>query len=137
MGRASRIRCGGKVPRRIKRGAGFAASRAMNKQKFYHLSELEDERKQIPKLYLEFLRVPSMSAGIYLLSPGQTDPQSPHAEDELYYVLKGRARMKVGSEDQSLRAGDLVFVEAGVEHRFYQISEELLVLVFFAPAESG
>jgi len=109
----------------------------MNNRKFYHWSELEDERKQIPKPYLEFLRVPSMSAGIYLLSPGQTDPQSPHAEDELYYVLKGRARMKVGSEDQSLRAGDLVFVEAGVEHRFYQISEELLVLVFFAPAESG
>ena len=109
----------------------------MNNRNLYHVRELESERKQIQKLYLEFLRVPAMSAGIYLLSPGQTDPQSPHAEDELYYVLRGKARMKVGGEDQSVSAGDLVFVEAGVEHRFYEITEELLVLVFFAPAESG
>jgi len=109
----------------------------MKQGNVYHLPELENERRQIQKLYLEFLRVPAMSAGIYLLSPGQTDPQSPHAEDELYFVLKGKARMKVGGEDQSVRAGDLVFVEAGVEHRFYEITEELLLLVFFAPAESG
>jgi len=109
----------------------------MSQRNFFHLSELESQRKQIRKLYLEFLRVPAMSAGIYVLSPGQTDPQSPHAEDELYYVLRGKARMKVGSEDQSVSAGALVFVEAGIEHRFYDITEELLVLVFFAPAESG
>ena len=109
----------------------------MTKRNFYHVSELENEREQIRKLYLEFLRVPAMSAGIYVLSPGQTDPQSPHAEDELYYVLRGRARMKVGSEDRAVSSGALVFVEAGVEHRFHEISEELLVLVFFAPAESG
>jgi mannose-6-phosphate isomerase-like protein (cupin superfamily) len=104
---------------------------------FYHLSELEQERTESGKLYLEFLRVPAMSAGLYVLPAGGTDPQSPHKEDELYYVVSGRARMKVGSEDQTVTQGNVIFVAAGVEHRFYDISEELTVLVFFAPAETA
>jgi len=109
----------------------------MTNTNFYPLARLERERTQARKLYLEFLRVPAMSAGIYVLSPGQADPQSPHAEDELYCVLRGQARMRVGSEDRPVGPGLVIFVGAGVEHRFYEISEELLVLVCFAPAESG
>jgi quercetin dioxygenase-like cupin family protein len=43
--------------------------------------------------------------------------------------------MRVGSQDQALSRGSLIFVAADVEHRFYNIEEELTVLVFFAPAE--
>ena len=68
---------------------------------------------------------------------GATDPQSPHKEDELYYVIRGKARMKVGAEDQEVSQGSVIFVAGGVEHRFYDIVEELAVLVFFAPAESS
>jgi mannose-6-phosphate isomerase-like protein (cupin superfamily) len=109
----------------------------MTMRNFFHLTELESERTHARKLYLEFLRVSAMSAGIYVLSPGQADRQSPHREDELYYVVRGKARMRVGSEDQPVSAGALILVAAGVEHRFYEITEELLVLAFFAPAESG
>jgi mannose-6-phosphate isomerase-like protein (cupin superfamily) len=109
----------------------------MTQRNFYHLTEIESERTKARKPYLEFLRVPAMSAGVYVLSPGQADPQSPHAEDELYCVLGGKARMQVGSEDRPVSSGALVFVAAGVEHRFHEITEELVVLVFFAPAESG
>jgi mannose-6-phosphate isomerase-like protein (cupin superfamily) len=77
-----------------------------------------------------------MSAGLYVLPAGAVDPQLPHKEDELYYIVRGRARMKIGSEEESVRAGSIIFVEAKAEHRFFDISEELLVLVFFAPAES-
>jgi mannose-6-phosphate isomerase-like protein (cupin superfamily) len=104
---------------------------------FDHLSELDQRRTQAGKLYHEFLRVPAMSAGIYVLPAGSTDSQSPHKEDELYYVLHGKARMKVGSEDQAVAQGNVIFVAAGVEHRFYDIKEELAVLVFFAPAENA
>jgi len=103
---------------------------------FYDLSQLAAQRAQLGKLYLEFLRVPSMSAGIYVLAPGTADPQRPHQQDELYYVVSGRARMKVGSEDREVSAGSIVFVEANIDHRFHDVSEELVVLVFFAPAES-
>jgi quercetin dioxygenase-like cupin family protein len=104
---------------------------------FYQLSDLEKERSAAGKLYLEFLRIPEMSAGVYVLPVGGTDPQSPHKEDELYYVVRGKARMKAGLEDQAVAQGSMIFVAAGVEHRFYDIREELMVLVFFAPAESA
>ena len=54
----------------------------------------------------------------------------------MYYVASGRARMQVGSEDRAVTRGSVIFVEAHREHRFYDIKEELVVLVFFAPAES-
>ena len=103
---------------------------------FFQASDLLDQRRQAGKLYLEFLRVPSMSAGLYVLAAGANDPQKPHNQDELYYVIRGRARMKAKDEDQEVSAGSVIFVAAKVEHRFYDIGEELAVLVFFAPAES-
>jgi mannose-6-phosphate isomerase-like protein (cupin superfamily) len=104
---------------------------------FYHLSEIERERRETIKPYFEFLRVPALSAGVYVLPAGGTDRQSPHNEDELYYVVRGRARMKVGAAEQEVSPGSVIFVSAGVEHRFYEIAEEITVLVFFAPAESA
>lgn len=77
-----------------------------------------------------------MSAGVYVLAPGGTDPQKPHHEDEMYYVVRGRARMRSGNEDQAVEEGSVIFVAANVEHRFYDITEELVILVFFAPAET-
>jgi mannose-6-phosphate isomerase-like protein (cupin superfamily) len=102
---------------------------------FFHLDDLSRERTENQKRYLEFLRVPAMSAGVYVLPKGATDPQKPHHEDELYYVVRGSARMQIGNEHANVRAGSLIFVEAEAVHRFYDIHEELEVLVFFAPAE--
>jgi quercetin dioxygenase-like cupin family protein len=106
------------------------------KEEFFQLNQLEQQRAQAGKSYLEFLRVPAMSAGVYALSAGATDPQKPHKEDEMYYVVRGRARMRVSSEDRAISQGSLVFVAAEVEHLFYDIAEELVVLVFFSPAET-
>jgi len=102
---------------------------------FFHLDDISRERAAKGKLYLEFLRVPAMSAGVYVLPKCGTDPQKPRREDEMYYVVRGRARIKIGSEDAEVRSGTVIFVEAEAEHRFYDIQEELQVLVFFAPAE--
>jgi len=109
----------------------------MPSQAFFNISDLSGQRGKTGKRYLEFLRIPAMSAGVYALPAGGVDPQKPHTEDELYYVASGRARMRVGSEERGVSAGSLIFVAAGVEHRFYDIAEELAVLVFFAPAESS
>ena len=102
---------------------------------FFHINELNEERTEKGKLYLEFLRVPAMSAGVYVLPKGGRDPQKPHREDEMYFVVRGRARMQIGVEHAEVRAGSVIFVEAEAEHKFYDIQEELEVLVFFAPAE--
>ncbi len=103
---------------------------------FYTISDLVQEGAQREKRYHEFLRVPAMSAGVYVLKAGEKDLQSPHREDELYCVVSGTARMKVGHEDQPVSAGTVIFVGANVEHRFYDVQEDLTVLVFFAPAET-
>ena len=84
---------------------------------------------------MEFLRFPAMSAGIYSLPAGGTDPQQPHTEDEIYYVVEGEAKLRVAATDHSAVPGALLFVKARVEHRFHAIVKDLTVLVFFAPAE--
>jgi mannose-6-phosphate isomerase-like protein (cupin superfamily) len=103
---------------------------------FASLAEIEEQRDKSGKSYREFLRVPSMSTGLYVLPAGGTDLQKPHREDEVYYVLRGRARFKAGIEDREVTAGSAIFVAAEVGHRFYDITEELAVLVIFAPAET-
>ncbi len=86
--------------------------------------------------YFELIRVPAMSAGLYVLQPGEPDRQGPHKEDELYYVVGGRATIRVGVEDRPVVPGTAIFVPAGVEHHFHSILAELQVLVVFAPAET-
>jgi mannose-6-phosphate isomerase-like protein (cupin superfamily) len=85
--------------------------------------------------WLEFLRVPSLSMGLYRLAAGQVDRQQPHTEDEVYYVLAGRATFHAGDQELPAAPGTILFVERGLEHRFTDIQEDLTVLVFFAPAE--
>ena len=85
--------------------------------------------------YLEFIRAPSLSVGLYVLPAGAADPRGPHTEDEVYHIAEGRARIRVGGEDRTAAAGTVVFVEAGAEHRSHSIEEDPTVLVFFAPAE--
>lgn len=101
----------------------------------FEISKLVEERGRSARAYLEFLRVPAMSMGVYELAAGADDPQQPHTEDEVYYVLGGRASVRVGEEERRVEAGTVLFVEAGAPHRFFDITEDLTLLVFFAPAE--
>ena len=102
----------------------------------FELREVEAVRQESGKLYQEFLRVPDLSAGLYVLEAGATDPQQPHREDELYFVVSGTATITVGNEERAVAPGSLVFVAAGVAHRFHDITERLELLVVFGPAES-
>ncbi|HEY1676482.1 MAG TPA: cupin domain-containing protein [Candidatus Sulfotelmatobacter sp.] len=106
------------------------------KAQFTRVDQIDRERRAAGKLYREFLRVPSMSGGLYVLAAGAADAQKPHHEDEMYYVVRGRGRFRAGDEDQEVSPGSVLFVAAEVEHRFYDITEELQMLVFFAPPES-
>ena len=63
--------------------------------RFFDIEQLDQRRAQGGKRYLEFLRVSAMSAGVYVLPAGAADPQKPHQEDEMYFVIRGRARMRV------------------------------------------
>jgi mannose-6-phosphate isomerase-like protein (cupin superfamily) len=101
----------------------------------FEMGHLLQDRTKANKLYLEFLRMPDLSVGLYVLPAGGTDPQSPHTEDEVYYVVSGRAKIRVADEDRDVTAGSVVYVPKTVDHKFHSIEEELKILVFFAPAE--
>ncbi|MCS0635167.1 cupin domain-containing protein [Streptomyces sp. LP05-1] len=103
--------------------------------KAFRLDELEAERVANDGAYLQFLRERTMSAGLYALDAGALDPQKPHAQDEVYFVVSGRASITVGAETSRVGRGSVVFVPAGVPHRFHHITEDLRVLVVFSPPE--
>jgi len=90
-----------------------------------------------PERYLEFVRVSGFKVGIYVLERGGTDLQTPHSEDEVYYVVTGKAKMRTDSvgtfNSFDVNAGTIIFVPARMHHSFYDISERLAVLVFFGP----
>ena len=101
----------------------------------YLLHQLALQQAESDRPYLEFLRVPSMSVGLYVLPAGGEDKQLPHSEDEVYYVVEGRSRFMAGQMHVDVEPGAVLFVAKEVEHRFYDISETMRILVFFAPAE--
>jgi quercetin dioxygenase-like cupin family protein len=101
----------------------------------FSLADLITRHDRTGKLYLEFLRGPSLSMGLYRLPAGGIDPQQPHSEDEVYYVIRGVATVEVRGEQRPIATGDTIFVAAGDDHRFHSITEDLDLLVFFAPPE--
>jgi mannose-6-phosphate isomerase-like protein (cupin superfamily) len=107
---------------------------AMSMQPF-EISAVLAQMRSDGKIWSEFLRVPSMSMGIYRLAVGATDAQQPHTEDEAYYIVSGRGKFRCGGEDRAVQAGTILFVERNVEHRFVEVVEDLTIVVFFSPAE--
>jgi len=83
--------------------------------------------------YVQFLNRGSMSLGLYVLPAGTEDTQTPHLEDEIYYVVSGRGNIVVDGERRPVQTGSIIFVAKHVDHRFVDITEDLSILVFFAP----
>lgn len=103
----------------------------------FHLNDMIAKTQRSGRAWLEFLRAASLSMGIYHLRAGQADLQQPHSEDEIYYIVSGRARFRAGSEERAVGPGMILFVERSVEHCFFDIAEDLTALVFFAPPEGS
>ena len=100
-------------------------------------AEIEDVREQRAghgRPWQEFMRVPDLFVGLYEIPAGGEDTQSPHAADEVYYILEGRATAVVGDDRIAVGPGSVLYVAQETEHRFVDISEDLSVLVFFATA---
>ena len=101
----------------------------------WELHDLDAARQASGRPYHEFISVPDLSGGLYVLEAGAVDAQTPHTEDELYVVMSGRGRITVGEDVRDVRPGTVVFVGSDVAHRFHDIEERLVLLVAFGPAE--
>jgi mannose-6-phosphate isomerase-like protein (cupin superfamily) len=102
----------------------------------YQAFELDDLQADRSRSYAEFLRRPGISMGVYHLPVGGKDPQHPHAADEVYVVLAGRAVLEAEGERLEMQRGRVVSVDVGADHRFVDVTEDLSVLVVFAPPDS-
>ena len=103
-----------------------------NTWQVFDLEDVKDKLKGEAVEYLEFLNVPALNCGIYFLAAGSTDMQAPHDEDEVYIVMSGKARMRLGDEDRAVGPGSLLYVSATTEHSFFEIEEDMTLLVLFA-----
>ena len=103
----------------------------------FELADIAAEREASGRPYLEFITVPDLSVGLYVLAVGQPDLQQPHTEDEVYYVISGRGRVTVGEDVRDVQPGSIVFVAAAVPHGFHDIAEDLTLFVAFGPAEGS
>jgi mannose-6-phosphate isomerase-like protein (cupin superfamily) len=95
------------------------------------LSELLAEQDGVS--YRQALRVPALSLGLFAAAPGHADVQSPHEVDEVYVVVAGRAVLEVDGVRTPVETGSVAHVPVQVPHRFVDVTEELRVVVVFAP----
>jgi len=102
----------------------------------FTVSEVSKQRQDREKSWLEFLDLPTLSMGIYHIPAGTTDRQThdPHDRDEVYIGVNGTGRLTADGEEFDVEAGTIVFVKAGIEHHFHDVTDHLTVLVFFASA---
>jgi mannose-6-phosphate isomerase-like protein (cupin superfamily) len=84
--------------------------------------------------WVEHLKVADLSVGTYCIPAGGFDDQSPHSEDEIYVVTAGRATIVTPAASADVSSGSVIFVPAGEEHRFTEVTEDLALLVVFGPA---
>ena len=85
--------------------------------------------------WVEHLSVADLSVGTYSVPRGGTDHQDPHTEDEIYVVTAGRARLTAHGQSVAVGPGSVMYVPAGETHRFTDVTQDLALLVLFAPAE--
>jgi mannose-6-phosphate isomerase-like protein (cupin superfamily) len=85
-----------------------------------------------PVPFAELLRRGDVS--VELFAPRGRDDQRPHAQDELYFVVRGSGLFRRGGVAVEFGPGDALFVAAGVEHRFESFTDDIAVwVVFFGP----
>ncbi len=98
----------------------------------FSLTDLLAIQDSLDKTYLPFFDNEHLSMGIYTLEVGAQDKQEPHKIDEAYYVLEGKAKFQVSETHMDVSPGDIIFVQAQAPHHFYEITNQLKLLVFFA-----
>ncbi|HEY4613340.1 MAG TPA: cupin domain-containing protein [Bacteroidota bacterium] len=103
----------------------------------FGLDDVNVKRTEMKRPYREFLRTPTLFAGLYVLPAGGEDRQQPHKKDEVYHIVSGKAVLKVGEDNCPVKAGSVVYVRAEIPHNFHTIEQELTVLVFFSTATPG
>ena len=98
----------------------------------YHTDEILKKLDSSGNWFYGFLSKNTMDAGILRLMPREKDPQGPHANDELYYVIRGNGLIHIENKDVPIKPGSIIFVPARKKHHFHGNNDELQILYVFA-----
>lgn len=104
----------------------------MTEEKILELQDLLSRLQKEGGYFLDFLKIRNLEAGIILLHPDENDTQGPHPSDELYYIINGSGWMDLGKTKRAVKEGSIIFVPAGMRHKFYGNKEDLVILYVFA-----
>ena len=103
----------------------------------FSAATVREKHQAAGRPYLEFLREPALSIGVYRLGVGEPDRQRPHDEDEVYYVIDGHGEVDIDGEVTPVSPGDTIYVAKHVPHHFQNHPAGIALLVFFAPPEGS
>lgn len=106
-----------------------------NAWEVFQLDELLPKAVANEPRFVEFLQRPGISAAVYRLPAGSRDMQAPHLEDEIYFVIEGKARLRINDAEKEVGPGSILYVRATEEHSFFDITEDLSLLAFFGRAD--
>jgi len=101
----------------------------------FNSEHLLNVKEGMDRPYLPFFDNPNLSMGIYKLKVGAIDQQNPHEIDEIYYTMSGKCKFEVEGDSMDVMAGSILFVKADAIHRFYDIEEDVTLLVFFTKSK--
>ena len=97
----------------------------------FDLSSYFEKIKNSTSFFHTFINRDSLAVGLLVLKPGEEDTQTPHASDEVYYVISGNGFLKIKNKDYPVSKDKLFFVAKDVKHYFHGNTSELKVLYFF------
>lgn len=86
---------------------------------------------------IESIRNDAFSLEVMKFEQGDEDPMHSHAEDEIYQISSGTAKINVDGDTSPVAPGDVIHVEPGTEHQFVDFDEELVMTVLYAPAKGS
>ncbi|MEM7105307.1 MAG: DinB family protein [Bacteroidota bacterium] len=96
---------------------------------------LQELEKVAPTRFVKLLEYGSMEVEIYV--PVEEDFQQPHTRDELYVIISGYGTFQNGDIRHPFSPGDVLFVPAGVAHRFEEFTDDFKTWVIFYGPEGG
>ena len=97
----------------------------------FELDSLVAKLKPTGRPWMPIMNGKNVLTGLYMLKAGAEDRQRPHDTDEVYYVVSGKSKFIAGGKEVEAKAGSILFVKADVEHRFFDIEEDMVLVVFF------
>ena len=102
----------------------------------FNINKYIEDIKNSDNYFHTFLNRKNIAAGVLVLKPGEEDTQTPHDDDEVYFVIRGDGYLKINDKDYAVSEGMAYYVQKDIQHKFFGNKKELIVLYFFSGPDS-